>query len=90
MMKFLVKMIVSIIDLVLFSLKTIETEPKTLLHFEECRLCSSASHPLTFDAIDAAMYPEYRPYVTLGKVCSSRVKFMHTEAHMGATTVMFL
>ena len=35
--------------------------------FEEYRLCSSTSHPLTLDAIDAAMYPEYHPYVILGQ-----------------------
>ena len=54
--------------LVLFSLKTIETEPKTLLHFKECRLCSSVSHSLTLGVIDVATDPEYHPYVTLGKM----------------------
>ena len=57
----------SIIVWSLIPLKSIETEPKTLLHFGELRVCSSASDLLTLDVIDAAMYPEYHPYVTLGK-----------------------
>ena len=62
-----VKMLCPLLFWSLISLKIYETEPKPLLHFEELRLCSSASYLLTLDVIDAAMYPEYHPYVTLGK-----------------------